>query len=321
MNALDTIAAELKKLRSALICAHVSPDADAVGSSCGLQRGLASLGIDAVVYLFDAVPQRMLSLVDGVPIVHEVPARRFDGLIVVDTATRARTGSAVDALFSCADKTFNIDHHESNNGWAMFNYIAPHMAAAAVIVEELLRKMQARLDESTANLLFAGLLEDTGSFHFSNVNTDSFTCAVSLMKAGASAEKVANSLYYSLPLRMLALQGKALATVQLVLGGRVALMHVTQQDLAEVQALPEDTEGLVDIVRSVQGTLGAIFLRELPDGGWKVSLRSKVPALDVNKIAAAFGGGGHKAAAGCTIRSGLAEVHRQIVAAFEKALV
>ena len=313
------LAADLASLSQAVISTHVSPDADAIGSAVALQRGLASLGVEAKVFLEDPLPERFTTLVGDAPLVHELPKEKVPAVVVVDSASKKRVGKRIDALLALGETSFNIDHHGSNDCWAETNFVDSKAAASAIIVFDLLVQMGASVDSQTANLLFAGLMDDTGCFRFSNSDKRSFETAARLLEAGASPEYVANELYFSVPERVLRLRAKALANLRLVLDGRVAVLSVSSEMLDELQARPEDTEGLVEIARSVSGTIAAVFIRQL-DSSWKLSLRSKTKNVNVNDVAAAFGGGGHAQAAGCTLSGSLEEVEAQVLEKLEKAL-
>ena len=320
MPSVDELCAHLRSLQSALICTHVSPDPDALGSAGAMQRGLHALGIEAHVYLPDPLPERIGVLLEGVPIVYGVPTRRYAAVVVVDTATRKRVGPQAEEVLAVGDTIINIDHHDSNIGWGTVNYIQSSAAASAEIVYELLTRLLGTIDAQTAQLLYAGLLDDTGSFCYSNVTSQALQCAANLVAAGASPETVANTLYFSVPERVLRLRAVALANLRMVLENKAAVVRITQAELSSCGAKTEDTEGLVDLARSVEGTVAAVFLRELADGSWKCSLRAKVPALDVNAVASEFGGGGHKAAAGCSVRGNAVEAEAQVLAVLGNAI-
>jgi phosphoesterase RecJ-like protein len=318
-HTLDTLALQLRSLKSVLICSHVSPDPDAIGSSCGLALGLRALGVDAEVYLQDGISERVLPLVEGVVVHEQVPKRSYDGVVAVDTAARRRVGELVEAVFRLGEKSFNIDHHISNDLWAEHNFIDPSSASTAEIVFHLLKKLSAPISAPCATLLFAGVMDDTGSFRFANTNAACLVVAAQLIEHGAEVSRIADVLYHTNPLRALRLKALALSHLQTFFQGRVGMVVVTNEMLEEAGAVREDAEGLVDEVRSVAGVLCAVFIRELDDR-WKVSLRSKSEAFDVNEIAATFGGGGHKAASGFVYRGVLAALEKDLLERIEERL-
>ena len=325
-DGLQALAAELLKHRSVLLSTHVAPDPDAIGSCFALAEALRRCGLSVRVYLSDPMPERMVAFLPA-GIEWGVEPSPADAVVVVDTASRVRIGGDLERAYASAPVSFNIDHHASNVGWATFNYIDTKAAAAAIIVSELVAALDALKpgpaplseDALIANLLFAGLVDDTGRFCFSNCDARAFATASRLLAAGAEPERVANALYFSTPERVLRLQARVLAGLKLVLDGRVAMISIPRRMLQECGAGPEDAEGLVDLARSVEGAQAAFLQREI-DGGWKISLRAKSTKLDMNAVAAKFGGGGHKAAAGCKIVGTEEEVTAQLVAALEQAI-
>lgn len=315
MNDFDEIVNKIRGLKSALICTHISPDADAIGSSCALQLGLAKLGINASVYLPKPVPENLSPLIGSASITHEVPQNLMSGIVTVDTAARRRIGSEVDAVLASGEISINIDHHPSNPGWADLNYIREDAASSTIIIWDLLCALEISVDEVMADLLLAGLMDDTGCFRFSNTRVSAFECAAALLNAGANPERIANKLYFSLPERVLRLQAALIAEMRVEFDGKLSLGAVSKEMLNRCGAKAEDTEGLVEILRKIDGTLCAVFFKEL-DSGWKLSLRSKSEDLDVNSIAQKFGGGGHRQAAGCEIEGTLQEIEQRVLAEF-----
>lgn len=318
MNTLQEILAVLSSSKRALFCTHISPDPDAIGSVGGLAHLFCELGGEAVVYLPEALPTRFAPLTEGLRVTSSIPAELFDAVVAVDTASLPRLGPEHQALAGLAPQFLNIDHHTSNTCYGMLQYIDGTAPASAVLVLRLYKEAGIAPSPRAASLLYAGLLDDTGSFRYSNTTPEAFLAASDLIAAGASAEAVANILYFSVPERVLRLKARAVEELRMVLDGQVAFIAVSAEMLASCAALPEDTEGIVDIARSVEGVRAAAFMREM-DRGWKVSLRAKDEGIDVNAVAAKFGGGGHRAAAGCRIDGTLAEVQAQVESALAAA--
>jgi len=308
MNSIKEIAEIISKHSSIAICAHVFPDPDAIGSSCGLERGLASLGKKVTVCLSEEPIDRMkeFSLSSNIQLGGD--NNDFDLIIAVDTANKER----VDAFPQCDATLVNIDHHESNASWAQYNYIDPQSASCSMIVAELLKELGVKLDKEISSLLLAGLMDDTGSFRFSNTNGKALKAAADFVQSGASTEEVANALYFTVPEQRLRLQAKGLERLKLYENGEIGLISITQDVLDDLGATADDTDGLVDIARSLKGVKVAVFVRQFNDK-WKLSLRAKSKGISVNKVAGVFGGGGHPAAAGCTIEGTLDEVEAKIV--------
>lgn len=319
LKSVAEVAEKLKSLDSVIVSAHISPDADAIGSSAALALGMQRLGKKAGVYLFDPVIEKMRPLAGSIPVVNSVPQDKVSAVVVVDTASRKRVGEDGEKLFLLGSAVINIDHHISNDNWGDINYIDGRAAASAIIVYEILLELGIKFDSQLTNLLYAGLIDDTGQFRYSNTDKRALTTAAALVELGAEPYVVANALYYSVPQRVQRLRGLALAGLKLELGGRAAVVVCTKEMLAQAGAKDEDTEGLIDEARALEGTDCAILIRELAQG-WKVSLRAKRLDLDVNKIAGIFGGGGHTAAAGCKITGTLDQVRSSLLSEVSQAL-
>ncbi|MCC6954981.1 MAG: DHH family phosphoesterase [Deltaproteobacteria bacterium] len=312
---LEPILAELKRAESVLISSHIAPDPDAVGSSCGLALGLRALGIPAEVYLHDGVPRRMLGLTEAIDVYSsELPEEKFSVVVAIDCATKRRLGPHHDALFALAPVTINIDHHVSNERYGKMNYIDSKTASASELTLRILRALECPMTPEIATLLYAGVLDDTGSFRFGNVTAETLRNAADLVSAGAVVETISNQLYYEVPIRMFRLRALTLAEMRPALQGRLSLAVITQGMLDTAGATAEDTDGIVDELRMLEGSICAVLIRQL-EKGWKVSLRAKDASVDMNRVAGMFGGGGHRAAAGCTLQGAIEDVERQIVEA------
>ena len=318
-TSLEEVGQALRGLKSAIIAAHVSPDADAIGSSAAMALALAGLGIETHLYNVDEIPSRFFPLLRGLEFSQNIPEEEYSALVVLDTATRKRVGREVSRLQNRVSKVINIDHHVSNDSWGDLNFIDSVSPSTTAIVGRLLRSMEVEVSPQMANLLYAGLIDDTGCFRFSNTNTSAFEAGLHLLEAGASPVEVSSVLYFSMPERVLRLRAKALSSIEVALGGKVALVAITLADLQECRASADDTEGIIDDVRSLEGLDCAIFMRETKKS-WKLSLRSNHPGLDVSEVAKVFDGGGHKAAAGCMIRGTKESVEKKVLDVLKKEL-
>ena len=309
---LDELVDRLSSHSSYLISAHVSPDPDAIGSAVGLAQSLSLIGKSAECYFADAPPKSMETFLGGVLIHREAPKSMFDALVVLDTASKVRVGKDVDSLLKLVSCGYNIDHHISNELWAEYNYVDATAAASAQIVLQIIRRAKLGVDRGVANLLYAGILDDTGGFRYSNTSGDALRAAASLVDLGAEPQEISNCLYFSIAERVLKLRAHCIQGIRLYYEGRFAVLSLSQVELDESGCSKEDSEGLVDLARSIAGVEACAFLREA-ESNWKISLRSKSPHIDVNKIAATFGGGGHSAASGCKIAGSREQVEMVIV--------
>lgn len=313
MSSLSQIADKIRNSNNIIIFTHVFPDPDAIGSAVGLAEGLSKLGKNVKAHV-NIIP-RMEVFVNTELVDLNVDFSHYELVIVVDTANRERVAGPEFKLPS-----INIDHHQSNTLWADLNYVDSKAPSSSLIVGELLAELGLKdTGANIANLLLAGLSDDTGSFRFSNASARAFEAAANFLKSGANPELVANNLYYSQKANRIKLQSLALQDLRFFLDGKVALLSLTQSLLDQCGASADDTDGLVDIARSVEGVEIAVFIRQFQDK-WKASLRSKSGNVSVNDVAAKFGGGGHAAAAGCTLMGSLKEVEEKILTAIKEVL-
>jgi len=291
---ITEICKKLRTLKSALICTHIAPDSDAIGSSCALWLILNKLNINAKVYLSCELPEYLRPLTTQIEFCYEIPKTKVDAVIGLDTSNKERLGEKYKELLLSADMIFNIDHHISNTNWGQFNHVEAEASSTAEIVFFIAEHFKHGHDSALSNLLFAGLADDTGCFRYTNTTARSLEVAKRLVELGGSPSEVANAIYFSIPERVIRLRTAALSTLKTSLNGELASIYVDLQMLNSLGAAVEDSERLVDDARSIKGTIGVFFMRETKPDVWKFSLRSKDLRLDVNKLAQEFGGGGHR---------------------------
>jgi bifunctional oligoribonuclease and PAP phosphatase NrnA len=311
----------IRRGRRFLLTSHANPDGDAIGSEAGLARVLAALGKEAVVWNRDRAPSVYAPL-PGVTAYHtgpEPPAgfpAAFDAAIVLECPTLDRTGleGRLGEL-----PLLNIDHHLGNAHYGAVHWVEPTAPAVGEMVFRLARALGVALDPDTATCLYLTLVTDTGGFRFANATPAAFTAAAQLVEVGAQPEKVSQWLFESYPEGMIRLLGAMLGTLELHHGGRLSTALLTQAMFREAGAAPGDSEGLIDYPRSILGVSATALLREKPDGRIKVSLRSR-GGVDVERIARAHGGGGHKNAAGFDADGPFPALREQVVAELASAL-
>lgn len=317
-------AALLTRLRQGsrfLLTSHQNPDGDAIGSELGLARVLGGLGKSATIWNLHPTPAlyRPLPGAERIHVGAEPPAafpQGFDAAIVLECPGLDRTGleHALPAL-----PMLNIDHHLGNQLYGNLNWVDVEAPAVGVMVFEIARALGVRVDPDTANCLYLALVTDTGGFRFSNATPAAFEAAGRLVAAGAMVERVSQWLYESQPESAVRLLGHLLGTLRRWRDGRVATVHLTRAMFAAAGASPGDSEGLIDVPRSVAGVDAVALMRELGDDEWKVSLRSR-GAVDVEAVARARGGGGHRNAAGCRAAGDRATLEAELVAELAGAI-
>jgi len=260
---------------------------------------LRAMGKQADVVLHDSVPRiyRPLPFADQV-----VQANRLNGsyeaaiILECDSLLRTRLEGLEDRFL------INIDHHASGRPFADVNWIDPHAVATAEMVFRLGREAGVPLSPEIATCLYTALMTDTGSFMFQGTNEHTFALARELTLAGADPSHCARNIYFAHSGAKMRLLGEALRNLNQE--GHLVWIWVTQEQMERCGAKEEDCEGLVNYALSIADAEVAVFFRELPDGRFRVSLRSK-GKVNVAKLAERFGGGGHECASGCAVNGPL----------------
>jgi phosphoesterase RecJ-like protein len=254
--------------------------------------------------------------------IHRPPAepRDFDVVIAIDISTWQRAGTGAQRIRS-RKHFINIDHHVSNERFAEINWIVPDAPASGQIAYDLIKRGGFELTREMAVCLFAAISTDTGSFAYANTTAESLRVAADLVDKGIDVGNVCQHIYESYPFARLQLLQQALADITLVHEKRIAYSWVTNKMFAKSTAQREDTEGLIDYARSIDGVYVAVLFEELSEPGKvRISLRSKHPKIDVNSIARHFGGGGHHEAAGARLTGAPHEVETKVLQTIGAAL-
>ncbi len=294
----DEIAEVIESCATFLITSHVRPDGDALGSELALYLVLRGMGKEAVVYNQDTTPAVYQFLPGAGVITHILGSLGgFDAVFVLDCSDISRVGDEQDKIGSI-QKIVNIDHHVSTGTFSKILLTDSRASSTGEMVHRLLTHMGVPITADIATNLYTAIITDTGSFQYSNTGSATFRVAADLVEKGADCRHIAQSIYETKPAVQIRLMGKVLDTLQLYRGRRVGVISVTQEMLRTEGALPEHTEGLVDMVRSIQGVEVAVCCYEVSEGRYKISLRSKGDT-DVARIAGAMGGGGHVNASAC----------------------
>ena len=297
----------------ALVC-HISPDMDTLGSAAGLRSVLERMGKRVTIYDQDPVPERYL-FVGGLGDVRLPDEEVYDLCVSIDVSDRARMGEAA-RVFDNARARAMIDHHKTTEPFAPVHVVRPDAAATAEILTKLFDEYGWEIPQEAALCLCAGISTDTGNFSFASVTGDTLRAAARCVECGAKMSVITESLYRTSTEGHIRAMGRILNGLDLRADGRIAVMSVTLQDKEELSLLPEDSEGIVNFGLEIKGVQAAVLLNER-EGLVKCSLRAKEP-LDVAKVAAEFGGGGHVLAAGCSFeKATMEEAREKIVRALE----
>jgi len=295
-----------------LLTSHARPDGDAIGSALACCQILRSMGKQADVVFRDGVPRiyRPLPFADLVVQADHVNGD-YQAAIILECDSIQRTRlTGLDNQF-----LISIDHHQSGKPFAHVNWIDPNAVATAELVYRLAREAGVKISPDIATCLYTALLTDTGSFMFEGTNENTFALARELVLAGADPARCARSVYFAHSTAKMRLLGAALSNLQRE--DHLAWIWVTHEQMEKAQAKEEDCEGLVNYALSIQDVQVAAFFREMPDGRYRISLRSK-GELNVASVAESFGGGGHQCASGCSLDGPLSAAVERILTKLRK---
>ena len=313
----------INKSSNVLITTHTRPDGDACGSIVAISNVLAALGKNVKSILLSPVPQWYEFLFDKKPPIlgqdistNQLNAGQFgtfDLIIIVDTNSYSQLPKFDDYLKQNDKPVLVIDHHTTADGLGSVELVDTTAAAAGLIVFDLFKYAHWQLTEKIAQALFVAVATDTGWFQFSNTDAHSYRSCAYLIDAGANPARMYHQLYQNFSHSRFKLMTAMLNTLELHLNGRYAVQHLLRHHFEQAGAAYSDTENLVDECRRLSTVQAAGLFVELKDGRIKCSLRSTGP-IDVSKIAAKFGGGGHPMAAGVEMPGPIEKVKAIILA-------
>lgn len=318
---LKAVMTFIKDHKTFLVCSHVNPDGDALGTTLGLGLALREMGKQVTLYNAGPIGYNLhfLPQVDQVSLI--LPDHQsFDGTIIVDCGALKRLGSAFQD-FRISGKVgmlICVDHHASNTGFGGIDLIEPHISSSGEVASCIIRGFRHPFSPAVATALFCALMTDTGSFRYDNAHPQTFRLAAQLVESGASPKEIAEHLYGNRPKHYFHLMKDVLDTLQLHDTLPIAWMHVTRDTLDQYGYEVDVLEGLVEEIRSLESCEVAIFYKENNERtGYKLSTRSK-NHIDMAHVCSKFGGGGHKRASGVEMKGTLEHIHSQILSEVEK---
>jgi len=302
---------QIKHAKHVMLTTHCNSDADGIGSELAVFHTLQAMGIQVSMLNRDVVP-RICQYLTGSELIQVGEVKDvsdIDTIIALDAGSKARLGFPDDVF---AGKTLiNIDHHASNPLYGDINVVNSDYCATGAMVFDLIQHLEQPLSKPSADAIYAAVLTDTASFHLDRVTADVHRMTAELIEAGAEPSVAAEAIYDSQPLARLELLTLALQTLSVENNGKTAWMHVTQDMLDKTGANNEDTEGFIDVSRTVQGIEVVVFIRPERENRWKVSFRGK-SGRNVGIVAETLGGGGHKYSAGCAVSGTLDDVYAKV---------
>jgi phosphoesterase RecJ-like protein len=312
-SGLDAAREAVRARSSFLLTSHARPDGDSIGSQLAMAFALDALGKRVRVVNADPPPAH-LSKFPGIDRIEARPSVEgaYDALIVMECGDLKRPGVAgLDSYY-----IINIDHHIGNTGYGAVNWYDESAAACTEMVFRLIESLGVPLGKEIASYIYLGILTDTGSFHHGSMSARTFEIARRCVEAGVDPAATAREVFDSHSVGKLRLIGRILEAMQLEAGGRVAVLRLSQGLLDTTGSSLDDTEGLINMPLTAEEVQAVVMFKEdAPSGAreTRVSLRSK-GAVDVRGVAVRHGGGGHKNAAGLTLKESGAEAERRVVA-------
>ena len=311
---ISEILGVLRRGERFLVCSHARPDGDAVGSVLAFGMLLEQMGKRPDLVTSDRIPAiyRRLPGAGNIRSALRVHGP-YDAAILLECDGLERSGlRGLEEFF-----LINIDHHISARAYAHLNWIDRTAASVGELVYRLARAAGAHVTPEMAACLYTTVLTDTGSFSYGALGASTFALARELVLAGADAAAIAREVYYSAPASKVMLLGAALNRLER--DQKVAWLWITNEDMRHTHAAEEDCEGIANFALGIAGVEAAVFLRELPEGRIRLSLRGK-GKVDVAAIAGKLGGGGHENAAGCTLDGPMERALDEILAELRRAV-
>ncbi len=297
----DPTLAALRSARDIALACHINPDGDALGSLLGASLGLRQLG-KRVHPTWGTAPVKIpfgYSFLPGAgTLVQPEQLPLTDTFLALDCGAADRLG-AVESQARACRTLINVDHHPGNDAFGQLNIVVTTASSTAELVAWLLRDLGVQFDRDIATCLYAGIVTDTGRFQYANSTPDTLRLAADLLACGVDAPAIAQEVFESSPFGYLKLVGHVLERAKLFEDERFVYSWITLADLGETGVAMDETEKLIDLIRSTRAADVAALFKQQPDGKFRVSLRSKGPR-SVGAIARLHGGGGHELAAGFT---------------------
>ena len=309
----------IKASKNILIISHLNPDGDTLGSMCGLYSAIKdNFKKKADMLMLSKLP----AIYEFLPNIKEAKhisefdkSREYDLVINVDVASYDRMCDAA-VFFEKAFHTANIDHHKTNNGYAEINFVEPQASSTGEVLYELMKDMEWKISLDTAVCLYTAILTDTGSFRFDNTSPRALNFASELVSLGVKPSQIYKYCYENDSKELVLFQAYCVGKAVFEDNNKIVYTIVYKKDMEKFGAGDDCTEGLTEKLRAISTTEAAFVVKELGSNMSKISMRSK--NIDVAEICSVFGGGGHRLAAGCVIKSNTQDAVKKILAEIRK---
>lgn len=293
-----------------LVTMHCRPDGDAAGSAIAMGHILRALGKSVTVFNVDDIPSTFMFLRGAEDVVHELEDYDYDLLLVLDCGDPVLLGKKFPMDKLTCPKAF-IDHHSVPWPDCVVNLHDSKASAAGEIIFHLMNALGVTLTKDIASALYTSIITDTGSYRYSSTSPDAMRVSSCLLAEGIDVWDICSNVYENNPVEKVRLLGLVLQSLWLSEDGRIACLHATRDMLKACHCTGAMTDGFINYARSIHGVEVSMFLTQLEDTHYRLSFRSR-GNLDVSKIAARFGGGGHKNAAACTIDGTIPEIRERV---------
>ena len=315
---MKEVIAQIKKSKSVAIFVHENPDWDCIGSAFALRRALRSSGVKADVFTEKALSRHLSFLeTDVITFSENATAPDYDCYCALDVGNSARIGSW-GKFFDEKDNTVCIDHHHPNGEFGKIRHIEPSRSSTGELIYDFLTEGGYEITKEIAQYLYCAMSSDTGSFQYASVNRRTYEILIALSETGINTTYLCSMLYERNSITQLRLQAELINSIALYKDGKIATAKITNEIMEKHGAERSDTEALAQIPRSIDGVMISAFLKELPEGDIRVSLRS-LGDYNIEPVARKFGGGGHKKAAGCTFKNtSIEDAEKALVEELEK---
>jgi phosphoesterase RecJ-like protein len=309
------------------VTTHIRPDGDALGTAAAMVLALKNRGIDSRVLLLSHLPRKYAFIFNDYGISHfdaepvwpaALNLNDYDALLVVDTGTWSQLPGLQERIKDWHVPRLVLDHHQTQEDWADLKLVQTDAAAAGEIAAQVLDQWQIPFDRPIATALYLAIASDTGWFQFSNTRPFTHRLAARLMEAGVDTDAMYQHVYQSEAAARLALQVRAMQSLELLLDNRAAVMILRDADFSQTRSGPADTENLVNIPLQVESVQVAMLMTQTSDGT-RISFRSK-GRLNVAALAERLGGGGHVRAAGVTLRMPVDQARAAVVAMLQACI-
>ncbi|MDR1327328.1 MAG: bifunctional oligoribonuclease/PAP phosphatase NrnA [Heliobacteriaceae bacterium] len=309
----------IKSAKNILLISHVNPDGDTLGSMCALYCAIEeTFKKKCDMMLLSKVPAvyEFLPNIDKAKNIEDFDKSRvYDLAITLDVAALDRICSG-EIFFEKALKTINIDHHQTTKNYADINIIDPDASSTGEVVYGIMKTLDWKMNADIAVNLYTAILTDTGSFRFDNTKPSTFEIAAELVRAGANPPEIYKNVYESDSRTIVLFQAHCISKSKFLEDDKIAYTIVYKKDMEKFNAGDDAMEGMTEKLRAIVTTRIAFVVKEMKSGGSKVSMRSKF--ADAAQICAVFSGGGHKFAAGCTIKAAPEQAAKLILEEIKK---